>query len=139
MRIVVDTNVLIAGLLWRGPPSGVWNHVLTARAELFISEALFDEFADVVGRSKFKAILERAARTPQQLLNNLRDAAEFVVPTPLPQPVSRDLDDDHVIAAAIAARADWIVTGDQDLLVLGSYDGIAIMTPAQALRMLETV
>ena len=139
MRIVVDTNVLIAGLLWRGPPSGVWNHVLTERAELFISQTLFDEFTDVIGRPKFKAILERAARTPQQLLNNLCDAAELVVPAPLPQPVSRDPDDDHVIAAAVAARADWIVTGDQDLLVLGSYDGIAIMTPAQALRMLETV
>ena len=107
MRIVVDTNVLIAGLLWRGAPSGVWNHVLTERAELFISEALFDEFADVVGRPKFKAILERAARTPQQLLNNLRDAAELVVPAPLPQPVSRDPDGDHVIAAASVLIVRW--------------------------------
>lgn len=106
MRIVVATNVLVAGLLWHGPPSDVWNHVLTERAELFISQALFDEFTDVIGRPKFAAILERAARTPQQLLNNLRDAAKFVVPAPLPQPASRDPDDDHVIAAAIAARAD---------------------------------
>ena len=50
--------------------------------------------------------------------------------------MSRDPDDDSVIAAAVAAQAAWIVTGDQDLLVLGSYEGIAIITPAQALQAL---
>ena len=137
MRIVIDTNVLVSGLLWHGPSNRLWNHVLTAHAELFSSQILIDEFAEVIERPKFKAILARASRTSKQLLSNFRDAVELVVPAPLPQPVSRDADDDHVIAAALAAQADWIVTGDQDLLVLGSHDGIAIVTPAQALQMLE--
>lgn len=54
-------------------------------------------------------------------------------------PVSRDPDEDHVLAAAIAARADLIVTGDQDSLVLGVYAGIAILTPARVLEMLAAV
>lgn len=136
MRIVIDTNVLVSGLLWHGPSRGLWNQVLNAQAELFTTQVLLDEFAEVIARPKFIDILERAGRTAQQLIADLRDTVEIVMPAPLPQPVSRDPDDDHVLAAAIAARAGMIVTGDQDLLVLGSYEGIAIMTPVQALDVL---
>lgn len=55
---------------------------------------------------------------------------EIVDPAPLPAPVSRDADDDAVLAAAVAAGCDCIVTGDQDLLVLGTYEGIVIIAPA---------
>lgn len=113
--------------------------MLTAQAELFTSQILLDEFAEVIARLKFAVILERTARTVQHLLADLRDTPELVMPASLPQPVSRDPDDDHFLAAGIAARADLIITGDQDLLVLGVYEGIAIMTPARALEMLAAV
>jgi predicted nucleic acid-binding protein len=61
---------------------------------------------------------------------------EVVAAPPLPQPMSRDRDDDRVLAAAVAGKADMIVSGDDDLLWLGSYDGIRILTPAEALRAL---
>ena len=121
-----------------GPSHALWDHVLNARVELFVTQALLDEFADVISRDKFAAVLPRTTRTSQMLLLKLRESAELVASVPLPAPVSRDPDDDHVIAAAVAAQAQWIVTGDRDLLVLGSYEGIAIITPAQALQALAT-
>ncbi|MEY2926822.1 MAG: hypothetical protein RL367_1299 [Pseudomonadota bacterium] len=61
---------------------------------------------------------------------------KIVVPAELDEPISRDCDDDKVIAAAIAAEADLIVSGDLDLLVLGAHRGIAIMTVADVLILL---
>ena len=137
MRIVIDTNVLVSAVLSQhGPSHALWDHVLDARLELFVTQALLDEFADVISRDKFAAVLPRTTRTSQMLLLKLRESAELVASVPLPAPVSRDPDDDSVIAAAVAAQAAWIVTGDRDLLVLGSYEGIAIITPAQALQAL---
>jgi putative PIN family toxin of toxin-antitoxin system len=66
-------------------------------------------------------------------LSELRRLAEIVEPPPLPARVSRDPDDDAVLALAVASQADLIVSGDADLLTLGAYAGIAIVDAAQAL------
>jgi putative PIN family toxin of toxin-antitoxin system len=67
------------------------------------------------------------------MLAEVRRLAEIVDPPPLTVPVSRDPDDDAVLALAGAAQADLIVSGDGDLLVLGAYAGIRIVSPGQAL------
>jgi uncharacterized protein len=61
---------------------------------------------------------------------------ELVIAPPLPNPVCRDPDDDDVLACALAAQVDVIVSGDKDLLVLGSFEGIPIVTAEQALAQL---
>jgi predicted nucleic acid-binding protein len=67
----------------------------------------------------------------------MRQLAEVIVPPPLPQPVCRDPDDDHVLACALAAQADLIVSGDADLLNLREYQSIRIVAAAEALRLIE--
>jgi uncharacterized protein len=59
---------------------------------------------------------------------------EIVAAPPLPLQISRDRDDDRVLAAALAGKTDMIVSGDHDLLSLGSYERIRILTPAEAVR-----
>jgi predicted nucleic acid-binding protein len=61
----------------------------------------------------------------------------MVKPEPLPKRVCRDPDDDVVLATAVAGRADFIVTGDDDLLVLKRFRGIRILSPRQVLEMLH--
>ena len=67
----------------------------------------------------------------------LAELAEVIDPPPLPQPVCRDPDDDEVLALAIAAKVELIVSGDKDLLSLGSFEGIPILAPAQAVSLIE--
>ena len=67
----------------------------------------------------------------------MRRLAEVIEPPPLPQPVCRDPDDDQVLALAIAAKVDHIVSGDKDLLSLSSFQGIPIIPPAQAISFIE--
>ena len=59
--------------------------------------------------------------------------AEVIEPPPVRLPVCRDPDDDQLLALAIAAKVDLIASGDDDLLSLGSFEGIASLAPAEAL------
>ena len=133
MRAVIDTNVLISGLLWNGVPHALMEHVREGALEIVISPALLSELSNAIGRTKFNAILARSNTTQERILAELRQLAEFIEPPPLPQPVCRDPDDDEVLALAVAAKADWIVSGDNDLLSLRDYAGIAIIPAAEAL------
>lgn len=136
MRAVIDTNVLIAGLLWHGAPHALLAHVRGTALGWVSSPALLAELADVLGRSKFDAALAPSDTSREQSLAELRQLAEVIDPPPLARPVCRDPDDDALLALALAARVDWIVSGDADLLVLERFEGIPVVSPAQALQRL---
>jgi putative PIN family toxin of toxin-antitoxin system len=135
VRIVIDTNVLVSGLLWHGAPHALIERVRDGTLSLITSPALLGELAEVVARPKFLPVLERSATSPDRILAELRQLAELIDPPPLPEPVSRDPDDD-VLALAIAAQADLVVSGDDDLLTLGQHAGIPILSPTAAMARL---
>ncbi|MBI3141017.1 MAG: putative toxin-antitoxin system toxin component, PIN family [Rhodocyclales bacterium] len=137
MRAVIDTNVLVSGLLWHGAPHALLAQVRAGRLILVSSPALLAELENVIGRAKFEAVLTRSNTSRERTLSELRQLAEMIEPPPLPQPVCRDPDDDHALALALAAQADLIVSGDDDLLTLGRFQGIPIVTPAQALQQID--
>jgi putative PIN family toxin of toxin-antitoxin system len=107
-------------------------HVRAGTVTLISSPALLAEFADVIHRPKFHAVLARSGTEPDALLAELRQLAEIIDPPPLSAPVSRDPDDDAVLALAAAAHADLIVSGDADLLSLGSHAEIPIVDATTA-------
>lgn len=134
MRAVIDTNVLISGLFWHGAPHTLLTHAHDGVLDLVSSPALLAELEDVIGRAKFDLIMARSNTSREQVLASMRLLAELVVPPPLVKPVCRDPDDDAILALAAAAHVDLIVSGDDDLLTLGSYAGIPIVTPDQAIH-----
>jgi len=138
VRAILDTNVLLSGLLWRGAPHTLLNAVRQGSLNLVCSPTLLAELERVISRPKFDATLIRSQTSREQSLTQLRQLAEIIEPPPLPQPVCRDPDDDAVLAPAIAARPNCIVSGDDDLLTLRHYQSIPIVTPAQALELVET-
>ena len=139
MRAVIDTNVLLSGLLWRGQPHALLAHVRNGAVSMVSSPALLAELADVIGRAKFDAILVKTDTLRERSLAELRQLAEVIDAPPLPQPVCRDPDDDAVLALALGAQVDLIVSGDDDLLVLGRFEGIPIVNAAQALRLIDGI
>jgi putative PIN family toxin of toxin-antitoxin system len=132
VRAVIDTNVLLAALLWRGPPHALLEQVRAGTLSMVSSPALLAELADVIGRAKFDAILVKTNTSRERSLAQVRQLADVIEPPPLREPVCRDPDDDQVLALALAAKVDLIVSGDNDLLSLGSFEGIPIVAPAQA-------
>jgi uncharacterized protein len=137
VRAVIDTNVLVSGLLWRGAPHALIEQVRAGALTLISSPALLAEFGEVIERPKFQPTLARAGLRPERLLAELRRLAEIVDPPPLPAPVSRDRTDDAVLALAVVSQADLIISGDADLLTLGAYAGIAIVDAAKAAAQID--
>jgi putative PIN family toxin of toxin-antitoxin system len=132
VRAIIDTNVFIAGLLWRGSPHVLLEHAHAGTLTVISSSTLIAELAGVLGRAKFAAILSKTSTSLERTTAEVRQLAEIIDPPPLEHPVCRDSTDDHVLALALSANADMVVSGDDDLLVLGSFANIPIVTPAEA-------
>jgi uncharacterized protein len=136
MRAVIDTNVLLAGLLWRGPPYALLEQLRNGLLTFISSPALLAELSEVLARPKFDEIVKRSNSSREQMLIQVRMLAEVIDPPPLTKPVCRDPDDDAVLALALAAQADVMISGDEDLLTLQSFESIPILSPAMALARL---
>ncbi len=123
MRVVLDTNVLLAGLATHGLCEQLV--MLTFRDHVVVlSEHILGEVAKhYVG--KFKATEEQAAH----VVAVLRSQGEIVEPTTVPTEACADTDDLPVLGTAVAGKAECLVTGDQELLELGSYEGIPVLSP----------
>ena len=123
MRILFDTNVLIASLI----ASGVCHELLErsfVNHTIVASDFILDELKEKLV-NKFKYSTD----TADQAVALFRSRMELVSPDALSVPVSRDPDDDNILAAALTGNCDYIVTGDKDLLVLNPFCDIRIVSP----------
>jgi len=137
VKLVIDSNVIISGALWEGPSAKLLSAILDGKAQMFVSDALLREIQEVLGRPRFAERLTASGETPETIVTGLRAASFETIPIAMTAPKElRDADDAHVLACAVAAGADAVVSGDQDLLILRSHEGIAIITPREALRRL---
>ncbi|MBI5565141.1 MAG: putative toxin-antitoxin system toxin component, PIN family [Chloroflexi bacterium] len=136
---MLDTNLVMSGLLWSGAPHDIIG-LIDARPDITLctSPALIAEFRDVISRPKFQARLTAIQHTVDDLIGRyLKLSSVFTSPDPIPAFVLADPDDDEVIACAIAAEADYIVSGDRHLLDLKSLDRPRIVTAAEFLAVLQ--
>jgi putative PIN family toxin of toxin-antitoxin system len=130
VTIVLDTNVLVAALVSEGLCREVVHRAIRMRIAAS-SAPLLDELQATLER---KFSITPAVAT---FLEILRQQVRLVEVQALPEPLCRDADDDIVLGTAVAADAAFIVTGDNDLLVLGTYGSVGIVSPRQFLERLE--
>lgn len=134
LRVVLDTNVLISGLCFGGRPAKVLEYALTGKIKLFTSAILISEFKAVMD-AKFPGRQIAVVET----LNELSQLWEVIPDTALPhlRHVADDPTDDRVLECAVAAQADFIVSGDKHLLSLESFGKIPILAPGGFLTAIE--
>lgn len=125
MRVVLDTNVLIAAFSARGLCAEVFEVCLEGH-DIVISEHILSETK--------KNLLDKIHLphiVVQEIIEYSRGVTEAVEPAVIDRPVCRDKNDDKIIGTAFGGKADFIITGDKDLLVLKKYKGIKIVTPRE--------
>lgn len=137
MRVVADTNIIVSGLIWHGNPRSVLNTARAGGIKLFTSIVLLLELEDVLSRQKFAERLAFAGVTPHDLVLGYAALASVIEPAEIEPVILADPDDDAVLACAVAASSDVIVSGDSHLLTLKRYQDIRIVTAAELLSELQ--
>ena len=137
MRLVTDTNVVVSGLLWLGNPGRLPEAVALGQVTLYTTPALLAELTTGLNTPKLARPVVRSGLTLDDLLERYLNVAIVVQPAAVPRVVPNDADDDQVLACALAADAELIVSGDKHLLGLGGrYQGIRIVAPAEAVELI---
>jgi putative PIN family toxin of toxin-antitoxin system len=125
-RAVLDSNVIVSGLGWSGAPARIIEAVLAGELVLVTSSPLLAELRRVLAYPKLATAIPGGAR-----LADLVEMSSVVVEPLSVFAVVEDESDNRVLEAAVAAGADYIVSGDGHLLTLGMFQGIPILTPAE--------
>ena len=130
---VVDTNVLVSALVFKQKPEQVVSKIFQCGLFLFSDDTL-EELIDVLGRPKFSKYI--SDETINDYIRLLDSFSIYVKPS---QKVTacRDPKDNMILELAVAGKADFIITGDQDLLELNPFRNIRIVTPAEFLEIVE--
>lgn len=135
MKVLLDTNIWISSLLWGGNPRRVIQLAVNKNITLYSSESLIDELQTTLAYPKLQRRLEKLEITTEELL------VEVARITQLSQPVAisnifqlRDPKDKIVLETALSVPVEVIVSGDEDLLVLGEFQKIHILTTKQFLE-----
>jgi putative PIN family toxin of toxin-antitoxin system len=132
IRSVFDTSTVVAAIFWpRSTARRAWTLVARRQVRPCVTAGVEDEYRTTcldIQRSRFPD------RSPLPFLNWIHLKALHCVPAPLGKRRSRDATDDPFLACALAARAEFIVTSDRDLLALGSPFGVAVLTPIELLK-----
>jgi putative PIN family toxin of toxin-antitoxin system len=136
VRAVFDTNVFLPALINPHSRCGRLLDEFADDYELFLAPAIVREMVEVLHRPRLRAKFPQIAQLDVAHIIALFERAQVIEPQNVP-PVSRDPQDDKFLACARAARAGYLVTEDQDLLVLEEYNGVRVCRPAEFIALLE--
>lgn len=125
MKIVLDTNVLVSGIFFSGPPYDILKAWRDGKIRLVFSTEILKEYQRVTD--------ELAQQFPEvdvsEILELLMVEAEIAHAPPLPKPVCSDPEDDKFLACAVVSSAKYVITGDKKLLEVSSHGNVEIVSP----------
>lgn len=134
---VLDTNTVISALFWGGIPRKAYRAAQT-HYSLLTTEDLIAELDAVLHRPKFVDFLTQIGQTPEDILSVYRGLSHIVAPVEIPEDVVRDPKDRIVLECAVGGHADYVISGDKDLLVLERYANIPIISAVRFIEILES-
>ncbi len=134
IRYVFDTNVIVSSLLFEhSKPEQAFNYALN-HGEILLSSELLEELSDVLGRKKFDRFLTSEER--DEFLETFIERAILIDIIEQVQEC-RDPKDDKILELALNGQAQYIVSGDKDLLVLNPFRGVKIVTAEEFLKVIQ--
>jgi hypothetical protein len=133
-KVVLDTNALISGLLWEGNEATIIEKAEKKEIQLFISPKILKELEGVLKREKFTKRLKDKEYTVEKAVAKIALIATLIEPNINISEIKEDPDDNRVLECAVSADVDFIISGDNHLLSLKRYSGIAIITASEFIK-----
>jgi putative PIN family toxin of toxin-antitoxin system len=124
-RVVLDTNVLISSFFWKGPSRHIVDLAIANKIKSITSPEILEEVEAVLYEDFPQVPYDKI----EGVIRDILSYSQLIIPQQIMVKRLRDLKDTKIIACAVSAKADYIVTGDKDLLVLKKYGGIQISNP----------
>jgi len=128
-KLVIDTNVIISALIGKGNPYRILYHVVfDEKARLHFSEEIWEEYVEVLNRERFAKFPDFKTNA-EIVLNRLAELGKIVVPTKKIE-MLKDTDDNMFLETAVAANADFLITGNTNDFTISQIEKTKIVTPA---------
>ena len=137
--LILDSNVILSGLIWGGKPAQILEQIESGHASLFTSRRQLEEFTRITSYPKVIKALGKRNLIPRDLVVWLVRQAILIMPKPFNEVIiPNDPTDDAILAIALTVKADFIISGDKrHLLPLKAFHGIPIVTPNQYLNVMN--
>ena len=132
MRIVLDTNILLSGIVWKGLPSKIIDSWKEGLFEVVVTDEIFAEYHEVLKRFSGDRGID-----VDETMQFIGKKVVWCAPITLSEPACTDPDDDKFVAAGIGGNGEYIVSGDKALLKIGTFGGVEIVTARQFLSILH--
>ena len=137
MKLVLDTNVAVSGLLWRGNCNLILKQIRDGRHVLLLSDDIIDELKRVLQYQKFKSRIKRLRSKPEEIIAYYQNLGRFIPVREHLKIRLRDPGDKIFLELAHYGRPHLIITGDGHLLQLNTFEKIPIVMPSEALQVFE--
>jgi uncharacterized protein len=132
MKVVLDTNVLVSGIFFKGPPRDILLEWHKGKFRIVVSHEILEEYRRIVDELSCQFSHIDISEIMEKIMLN----CQVTFSVALPEKICDDPDDDKFFAAAIASKTKIIVSGDKHLLRVSGYSGITVLKPSEFLRSL---
>ena len=137
LKLVLDTNTLVSAFFWEGNEAELLRKIEQGKVKLCITSEILKEVEEVIKRPKFDKVMKNAGLTPDQIMQKIVSLSHLVIAPKLNIKVCRDEKDNKFLECAESAKADYLISGDEDLLSLKEYKGTPIVRTWRILQLLE--
>ena len=137
LKLVLDTNTIVSAFFWEGNEAELLRKIEEGKAKLYTTIEILKEVEEVIKRPKFHGVMKKAGLTPDQIMQKIVSLSHLVIALKLNIKVCRDEKDNKFLECAESAKADYLVSGDEDLFSLKEYNGIPIVRTWKMLQLLE--
>ena len=137
LKLVLDTNAIVSAFFWEGNEAELLRKIEQGKADLYITSEILEEVEEVIKRPKFNEVMMKSNLMPDQIMQKIVSLSHLVIAPKSNIKVCRDEKDNKFLECAESAKADYLISGDDDLLSLKEYNGIPIIRTWKILQLLE--